>query len=76
MTPYKLTLTVVATIAFAFSCWLVFWTDSAVKFAQARQTSDPRSRIASEPWYPLWLRFEGIWLWVMMGFILPSAFRG
>jgi len=69
MSPYDALVIVVATIAFAFSCWLVFWTHSAVKFAQSLQRS-PRSHLAWEPWYPLYLRFEGIWMWFMIGFIL------
>ena len=64
-------LDVVVTIAFAFSCWLVFWTQSAVKFSQSRKKSR-RSRLAFEPWYPLFLRFEGIWLLVMIAFVLSE----
>ena len=71
MSPYDVILYTVATIAFAFSCWLVFWTDSAVTFAQSLKKS-PRSDLAREPWYPLFLRFEGMWLWVMLAFILSS----
>jgi len=71
MSSHDVILYVVATIAFAFSCWLVFWTHSAVKFSQLLKNS-PRSHLAFEPWYPLFLRFEGIWLWVMIGFILSA----
>ncbi len=70
MSPYDVILYMVATPAFAFSCWLVFWTHSAVRFAQSLKKKSPRSALAREPWYPLFLRFEGIWLWVMLAFIL------
>jgi hypothetical protein len=72
MSPYLIAQFLVMTIAIAFSCWLVFWTNSAVKFAQSRR-QNPKSRIASEPWYPLWLRFEGMWLWVMIAFFLVNS---
>ena len=68
---HDVVLNVVVTIAFAFSCWLVFWTKSAVKFSQSRKKSR-RSRLAFEPWYPLFLRFEGIWLLVMIAFVLSD----
>ena len=71
MSSYHVVFNVVVTIAFAFSCWLVFWTKSAVKFSQSLKSSR-RSRLAFQPWYPLFLRFEGIWLWVMIGFILSG----
>ena len=71
MNPYDVILYIVAAIAFAFSCWLVFWTHSAVRFAQSLKNS-PRAHLAGEPWYPLFLRFEGIWLWVMLAFILSG----
>ena len=66
---YGVILTAVTTIAVAFSCWLVFFTASAVKFAQSLQ-GDQQSGVAYEPWYPMWLRFEGIWMWVMIAFFL------
>jgi len=74
MNLYEVLLIVVATAAVAFSCWLVFWTDSAVRFAQSLETSSG-SKIASEPWYPLYVRFQGMWLWVMIGFFLSLASR-
>jgi len=69
MDPYRVLLIAVTTIAVAFSCWLVFWTESAVKFAQSRRAG-PQSHIASEPWYPMWLRFQGIWMWAVIAFVL------
>jgi len=74
MNPYDEMLIIIAAIAFAFSCWLVFWTQSAVKFAQSRQTGR-NPGIAFEPWYPTWVRFEGIWMWVMIAILLSIAFR-
>jgi hypothetical protein len=71
MSSHHVVLDVVVTLAFAFSCWLIFWTKSAVKFSQSLKKS-LRSRLAFEPWYPLFLRFEGIWLLVMMAFVLSD----
>jgi len=64
-TTLRIALVIIASV---FACWLVFWTKSAVKVAQSLQGA--RSQNASEPWYPLWLRFEGIWLWIMLTFLL------
>ena len=75
MAPYSLALLTITVLALAFSCWLVFCTKSAVKFAQAHQTF-ARSKIASEPWYPLWLKFEGIWLWIMLAFFFSARLSG
>ncbi len=83
MDSFRLALVVVATIAFAFSCWLVFWTDAAVKFARTHtyRDADPaqetrRSHIAFEPWYPLYLRFEGIWMWILIAFLFSLTIKG
>jgi hypothetical protein len=69
MSPYHLLFTFVVAIAFAYACWLVFWTQSAVRFAQSRPGKRQRP-IAFESWYPAWVRFEGIWLLLMIAFIL------
>jgi hypothetical protein len=71
MSSYHVVLGVVVGLALAFSCWLVFWTHSAVKFSQSLKSSR-RSRFAFQPWYPLFLRFEGIWLLVMIAFVLSD----
>jgi hypothetical protein len=73
MNSYQLPLLVIATIALAFACWLVFWTNSAVRFAQSRPASR-HPNFAFEPWYPTWLRFEGIWLMVMIAFLVTLRF--
>src|SRR5580704_7107594 len=69
MNPYDVILYIVAAIAFAFSCWLVFWTHSAVRFAQSLKNS-PREPLARHPWFPLFMLYEVILLWVMLAIIL------
>jgi len=73
MNPYQLLFTLITTIAIAFACWLVFWTNSAVKFAQSRPARR-NPNLAFEPWYPTWLRFEGVWMFVMIAFLLSCRF--
>ena len=72
MNPYDVILYILAAIAFAFSCWLVFWTHSAVRVRPVPEAVSTSRIVAREPWYPLFLRFEGIWLWVMLAFILSG----
>jgi hypothetical protein len=73
MNPYQLLFSLVTTLALAFACWLVFWTNSAVRFAQSRPVSR-HPNPAFEPWYPTWVRFEGLWMFVMIVFLLSLKF--
>ncbi len=73
---------VLSTIAFAFSCWLVFWTNAAVKFARRHNYAEskflqrhPFSSIASKSWYPVYLRCQGIWMWLVIVVLLYLVFR-
>ena len=75
MNMYHTLILTVATVALAFSSWLVFCTRSALGLAKSleRASSNP---ITHEPWYPLWLRFEGIWMFAVVAFILSIVFKG
>jgi hypothetical protein len=74
MTPYHIAIVAIAIITFGFSCWLIFWTQSAVELVQTINKSRDSS-ITHRPWYPLWVRFEGIWTCVMVLFMLSIIFR-
>jgi len=69
MNSYQLLFALIATLALAFACWLVFWTNSAVRFAQSRPIRR-HPNVAFEPWYPRWVRFEGLWMFAMVIFVV------